>query len=613
MNHSTSNSEKTFFKKVKNKKFGKDMNHTMLKHFCAQRCRGWLFEKIDGTLDCPMCGISQQERIEKGMRPGLDRSHVGLKFDTMLQSVMENYLMTHDSTKYSLGENVEFIKEAFVILHNQAIDCNNCAIQISCSKCNGPLEKCTVRDVKMWKSMGKDAWKEAKLQCSRKLPPLTVEVENKHLGKRKRFSDESTPRKTKDENTIMWVVKLLNDWYLKKCETAEEDAQIKVTDLWKSFKRHYNEHVSSHGFKKNYFLAFMVEKGHSIRTDNRNVRFYTGIKFTPSENETPPQTNGCPDDDFNEADTKYESLTPHQQQVFDDWFYTYCEIKVRNINPYKVIKIQLRKKAPNSYNKYCEVKGYKSVTMLQFNEAVKSKMGADFDDNSTCKGSKRCYKHIDFTCCSEQDNCDKTKNILCPKTYDSGDHDEVGTKSYASEDDSSPKTKDEQVVQLLPPLTFEPVVENKHLGKRKRFSDESESTPSEDESTPSEDESTPSEDESTPSEDEYAPSEDEYAPSEDEYAPSEDESTPSDKMEKHINFRLLQEWYLKTCETVVSNNIIWRIPVKDLWKSFTFKFSNITFNPFFKNSFFLQFMKEKGHSIEIDNHTKFYVGIKWKT
>ena len=264
-------------------------------------------------------------------------------------------------------------------------------------------------------------------------------------------------------------------------------------------------------------------------------------------------------------------MTSQQQRVFDDWFHTYCEIKVQNNNPIKVIQIQLRKKAPNSYNKYCAAKGYHNVGLKQFDEALKSKMGTDFDDNSTCKGSKRCYKHIDFTCCSEQDNCDKTKNILCPKTYDSGDHDEVGTKSYASEDDSSPKTKDEQVVQLLPPLTFEPVVENKHLGKRKRFSDESESTPSEDESTPSEDESTPSEDE--------------YAPSEDEYAPSEDESTPSDKMEKHINFRLLQEWYLKTCETVVSNNIIWRIPVKDLWKSFTFKFSNITFNPFFKNSF----------------------------
>ena len=167
MNRSISNSEKSFFKKVKNKKFGKDMNYAILKRYCKNRCRGWLFEKIDGTLDCPMCGISQQERIEEGMRPGLDRSHVGLKFDTMLQSVMENYLMTHDYLKYSLEKNVEFIKEAFVILHNKAIDCNNCAIQNSCSRCNGPLEKCTVSEVKMWKSMGKDAWKEV-----RTLPPI---------------------------------------------------------------------------------------------------------------------------------------------------------------------------------------------------------------------------------------------------------------------------------------------------------------------------------------------------------------------------------------------------------------------------------------------------------
>jgi hypothetical protein len=113
---------------------------------------------------------------------------------------------------------------------------------------------------------------------------------------------------------------------------------------------------------------------------------------------------------------KNEPLTSQQQRVFDDWFHTYCKIKVQNNNPIKVIQIQLRKKAPNSYNKYCAAKGYHYVGLNQFNEALKSKMGTDFDDNSTCKGSKRCYKHIDFNCCSEQDNCDKT-NILCTRNY----------------------------------------------------------------------------------------------------------------------------------------------------------------------------------------------------
>jgi hypothetical protein len=516
-----------------------------------------------------MCGISQQERIEEGMRPGLDRSHVGLKFDTMLQSVMENYLMTHDYLKYSLEKNVEFIKEAFVILHNKAIDCNNCAIQNSCSRCNGPLEKCTVSEVKMWKSMGKDAWKEAKLQCSRKLPPLTFEVENKHLGKRKRLSDESedesTPRKTKDER----VAELLRDWYLKKTCAADDSNQIKVKVLWDSFKIHCTEYRQDpHGFRSNYFLPFMDEQGHLIKTDNHHGIFFAGIQLKPDINEKKNllalldyQNSSAPAvGDPNEAVTKYEPLTLQQQRVFDGWFYTYCKIKVRNINPYKVIKIQLRKKAPNSYNKYCEELGYNNVTKNQFNEVLKVKLGSNFDGDSTCTGRKGCYKHIKFACCSAQDICDKT-NILCIRNHGAGDHD-VGTFHYQSEDESSPKTKDEQVVQLLPPLTFEPVVENKHLGKHKRFSDE-----------------------------------------------SEDES-------KRHYFGLLQEWYLKTCETVVSSYIIARIriPVEDLWESFTdFKYSNIICNHGFKNMYFLPFMKEKGHSIEIDNHTKFYVGIKWKT
>ena len=75
------------------------------------------------------------------------------------------------------------------------------------------------------------------------------------------------------------VAELLCDWYLKTCETAE-DAQIKVTNLWNSFKSHCNEHSQDpKGFKKKYFLPFMEEKGHSISTDNHSVRFYTGIQW----------------------------------------------------------------------------------------------------------------------------------------------------------------------------------------------------------------------------------------------------------------------------------------------------------------------------------------------
>jgi hypothetical protein len=261
-------------------KFGEDMNYALLKRKCTNRCRGWLFEKIDGTLDCPMCGISKQERIEEGMRPGLDRSHVGLKFDTMLQIVLKHYLMTHDYLNYTLEQNVKFIKKEFVSVHNKAIECHNCAIQISCSRCNPILEKCKVDEVQLYKDAGKDAWKKAKFQCSRKLPPLTFEVENKHLGKRKRFSDESedesTPRKTKDER----VAELLHDWYLKKTCAADDSNQIKVKVLWNSFKIHCTEHRQDpHGFRSNYFLPFMDEQGHLIKTDNHHGVFFTGIQL----------------------------------------------------------------------------------------------------------------------------------------------------------------------------------------------------------------------------------------------------------------------------------------------------------------------------------------------
>jgi len=110
---------------------------------------------------------------------------------------------------------------------------------------------------------------------------------------------------------------------------------------------------------------------------------------------------------------KTEPLTPHQQKTFDDWFNTYCEIKIQNNNPIKVIKIQLRSKGVHSYNNYCEVKGCIKAGKDQFNETLRVKMGTDFDGDSTCIGRKRCYKHIVFNCCGDQDCCDKT-NVLCP-------------------------------------------------------------------------------------------------------------------------------------------------------------------------------------------------------
>ena len=135
-----------------------------LKHLCKNTCRGWLYERIDGTLDCPMCGISQQERIDAGMRPGLDNSHVGLGFDPMLENVLTNFLMTHNYKNYTYKESGSRVKSKFMELHINAINSKKCAIQISCSRCNPKIERCTVAEIEIWKLRGKDACKEAKYQ-----------------------------------------------------------------------------------------------------------------------------------------------------------------------------------------------------------------------------------------------------------------------------------------------------------------------------------------------------------------------------------------------------------------------------------------------------------------
>jgi hypothetical protein len=164
MNHSdarTSKSEERFFKKIKKMTPEDGIKYT-LKKLCRDTCRSWLYDKIDGELDCPMCGISQQKRIEDGMCHGLHNSHVGLGFAKMLDNVLSTFLMSHDYTQNPYNESVGIVKSKFIELHTNALNSKKCAIQVSCSKCNPKIEKCTVAEIELWKLRGKDAWKEAK-------------------------------------------------------------------------------------------------------------------------------------------------------------------------------------------------------------------------------------------------------------------------------------------------------------------------------------------------------------------------------------------------------------------------------------------------------------------
>ena len=66
-------------------------------------------------------------------------------------------------------------------------------------------------------------------------------------------------------------------------------------------------------------------------------------------------------------------ITKAQQQHFDEWWKKYCTIRVSP--KIFVIKVELRRKAKNSYNNKCVGQ---LMGMTDFNEAVKRKMGKDY-------------------------------------------------------------------------------------------------------------------------------------------------------------------------------------------------------------------------------------------
>ena len=83
-------------------------------------------------------------------------------------------------------------------------------------------------------------------------------------------------------------------------------------------------------------------------------------------------------------------ITKAQQQHFDEWWEKYCTIQVSP--KIYVIKVQLRKKANNSYEKKCDGQ---PMRMKDFNKAVKRKMGKDYKEQSR-HGRKMGFNNICF-------------------------------------------------------------------------------------------------------------------------------------------------------------------------------------------------------------------------
>jgi len=74
----------------------------------------------------------------------------------------------------------------------------------------------------------------------------------------------------------------------------------------------------------------------------------------------------------------------------------------------RVIKVQLWKKAPNSWLKYCKQWGLKEFELpsrkfaADFEEKLEVEMGELWGETfhkGTCTGAKQCYDHLVFKCC----------------------------------------------------------------------------------------------------------------------------------------------------------------------------------------------------------------------
>lgn len=110
-------------------------------------------------------------------------------------------------------------------------------------------------------------------------------------------------------------------------------------------------------------------------------------------------------------------LTPAQQRVLDEWFPKRCTTSTDAPDTFS-IGVQMRVKAPNSYNNHCKEMKVEPITMRQFNVAIRQKMSyANPKEQPMIRHNrKRCFDGILFDCCSGDSTGDNTcGNNYCPK------------------------------------------------------------------------------------------------------------------------------------------------------------------------------------------------------
>jgi len=143
------------------------------KHVLMELCKNAgraLIKKSNGSTDhtqnCPMCGITHEERLERGS-PLMERSHVGVDFQPMLTLAVEQVFMTHLCDELTNGEILPKVMSILHDLHNTAVKNQSCAIQPSCKWCNWYLGKCTVQQVDLLKN-NPQAWRKHVLALNMK-------------------------------------------------------------------------------------------------------------------------------------------------------------------------------------------------------------------------------------------------------------------------------------------------------------------------------------------------------------------------------------------------------------------------------------------------------------
>lgn len=247
---------------------------------CNRSCRRYQSDgsnKIDGNQDCPMCGLTLEQREQEGIVPGLDGSHVQIGFKDLLDHSMREFYFNYVLENLERKTAIQEVRMIFGKIHDNKVEHGLMAIQPSCRRCNSHLEKCTVKQVNEFKKLGHERWKE----YIKKRPADDIGYTRNVFKKKPRH------KYCTDED----MKTLLEEFYHKHCvkQPEEDESQeksqaevwkVKQSRVWNAFKDFVTfKGMEPKGRKFSDFLPFMESKGHVQETDNHRFVFLKRLKL----------------------------------------------------------------------------------------------------------------------------------------------------------------------------------------------------------------------------------------------------------------------------------------------------------------------------------------------